>query len=134
MDEITAADEKLIEAFHLMYDHFPEAAQLVHKSKRIVALNPACKAIGREGGMICARHGPPEAHNGCLADKTVKSHSAAWKTGPKTTSDGREPIIFWLPVDGYPDFYIHFAVGYKNYVTPPVEQQLGAPPLLPPHA
>lgn len=57
-------DEALIRAFHLMYDHFPEPAQLTHKSKQIVALNPACKAIGREVGMICIKHGPPEAHAG----------------------------------------------------------------------
>ena len=49
-------DEKLIEAFHLMFDHFPEGVQLAHKSKRVVALNPACEAMGRKIGMICATH------------------------------------------------------------------------------
>jgi hypothetical protein len=113
-------DEKLIEAFHLMFDHFPEGAQLTHKSKRIMALNPACKAAGKEVGMVCARHGPPEAHRGCLANKAMKSQKTTWVTRPKTIPDGQEPVAFWLPVAGYPDFFIHFAVGYrKNYALPP---------------
>jgi hypothetical protein len=120
MDAEIQVDEKLVEAFHLMFDHFPEAAQLAHKSKQIVALNPACEAMGREVGMICARHGPPEAHQGCLAHKAVKNHKAVWKRGSRVIPDGREPVVFWLPIDGYPDFYIHYAVGYTNtYAIPP---------------
>ncbi len=116
-------DEALIRAFHLMYDHFPEPAQLTHKSKQIVALNPACKAIGREVGMMCIKHGPPEAHAGCLANKAIKNQTATWKTKPTTSLNEQTGVIFWLPVDGYPDFYIHFAVGYsKDYASTPEPQ------------
>ena len=45
MNDDFQVDEKLIEAFHLMFDHFPEGVQLAHKSKRVVALNAACKAL-----------------------------------------------------------------------------------------
>ena len=69
-------DDKLIEAFHLMYDYFPEGVQLVHKSKRIIALNSACASFGRHVGMVCSKHGPPEHHKGCLANKTLKGHKA----------------------------------------------------------
>ena len=58
MDDDIQVDQKLVEAFHLMFDHFPEGVQLAHKSKRVVAVNPACQAIGRTVGMICAKHGP----------------------------------------------------------------------------
>ena len=113
-------DEKLIEAFHLMFDHFPEGVQLAHKSKRVVALNPACEAMGRKIGMICATHGPAEAHKGCLAHKTIKYHAAAWVKGAQPGPGGQVPVVFWLPVDGYPDFFIHFGVGYmKDYTTAP---------------
>ena len=105
-DEIKA-DEKLIESFHLMYDHFPEVVQLTHKSKRIVAVNPACQAIGREVGMVCATHGPPEAHQGCLAAGAVRDQDAKWKPAGK-----EHTMAFWLPINGYPDFFIHFAMGY----------------------
>ena len=120
MDAEIKVDEKLIEAFHLMFDHFPEGAQLAHKSKKIVALNPACKAMGREVGMICAKDGPPEAHKSCLANKTVKNHKATWVTGAQTVPNGPVSVTLWLPIDGYPDFFIHFGVGYmKNYAIPP---------------
>ena len=109
-------DAKLIEAFHLMFDHFPEAAQLTHKSKQIVALNPACEAMGRKVGMICAKHGAPEAHKGCLAAKAIKEQKAKWSKAERVILDGQNPVIFWLPITGYPDFFIHFGVGYmKDY-------------------
>ena len=119
MNDDFQVDEKLIEAFHLMFDHFPEGVQLAHKSKRIVALNAACKSLGRDVGMICAKHGPAEAHKGCLAHKTIKNHVASWKKGAEPGPGGQDPVVFWLPVDGYPDFYIHFGVGYmKDYSLP----------------
>jgi len=109
--DIIEIDEKLIEAFHLMYDHFPEPATLVHKSRRVMAVNPACKIIGREPGMICARQGSAAAHKGCLAGEAVKSHQAKFRKIIIEAPDRRSITAFWLPVDGHPDFYIHFAVG-----------------------
>lgn len=132
-------DPKLIEAFHLMYDHFPEPASLVHKSRLVMAVNPACQIIGRAPGMVCARQGAAEAHRGCLAGEAVRLHRARHKKiripvpasgeaggasspapaappanprGPELSPPRfRDIIAFWLPVDGQPDFYIHFAVG-----------------------
>lgn len=111
MSDEPRADEKLIEAFHLMFDHYPKPAQLAHKSKKIVALNPAGEALGRQVGMVCATHGAPEAHQGCLAAKTVKDHKAKWRTVPPGAPGGREVVVLWLPVTGHPDFFIHFAAG-----------------------
>ncbi len=51
-------DAKVIEAFHLMWGGFPEPATLVHKSREVLAVNPACQKIGREKGMNCAKPGP----------------------------------------------------------------------------
>ena len=120
MNDDIQVDQKLVEAFHLMFDHFPEGVQLAHKSKRVVAVNPACQAIGRTVGMICAKHGPAEAHKGCLAHKTVKKHAASWAKGPEINPGGQTSVVFWLPVDGYPDYFIHFGVGYmKDYAIPP---------------
>ena len=121
MNEELHVDEKLIESFHLMYDHFPEVVQLTHKSKRIVAVNPACQAIGREVGMICAAHGPSEAHQGCLAAGAIRDQAAKWKPIPGKDN----AVVFWLPIDGYPDFYIHFAMGYAvNFSNPPEDKQV----------
>ena len=103
-------DQKVIEAFHLMYDHFPEPATLVHKSRQVMAANPACKLIGREPGMICAKQGSSEAHQGCLAGEVIKSQKARFRRIAIRTPEKIDITAFWLPIDGYPDFYIHFAV------------------------
>jgi len=123
--EDTEVDDKLIGAFHLMYDYFPEGVQLVHKSKRIIALNSACASFGRNVGMVCSQHGPPEQHNkGCLANTALKEHKATWLKGPGMTSDAPGSTIFWLHVDGYPDGYIHFGVHcMKHYSAPSSEDE-----------
>ena len=105
------ADPRLIEAFHLMYDHFPEPATLVHKSRLVIAANPACDLIGRKPGMVCARQGSAEAHKGCLATEALSRHQAKFRKISIETPEKRNITAFWLPIDGHQDFYIHFAVG-----------------------
>ncbi|ADG93691.1 conserved hypothetical protein [Arcobacter nitrofigilis DSM 7299] len=110
-------DSKIIEAFHLMWGNFPEPATLVHKSKEVIATNAACKVVGLEKGMNCATHGAPEAHKGCLANKALRSQEATFK---KAKYAEKEIISYWLPVDGYPELFIHFGVGATiNYNTIP---------------
>ena len=113
-NEITV-DPKLVEAFHLMFDCYPEAAQLTHKSKKIVALNPACEAFGRQVGMICIKHGSPESHKGCLANKAIKEQIYKRNLHLAEIPAKREYSVFWLPVPGHPDFYIHFSAGHPSY-------------------
>ncbi len=98
----------LEKAFHLMWDHFPEPVSLIHKSKCVVAVNPACSSIGRTVGSICIKHGKPEAHKGCLALKALKKQTGMYRAG---TFEKKSFVVFWLPVDEHPDYYLHFAVG-----------------------
>ena len=121
MEKEIHVDEKLLESFHLMWDHFPECVQLTHKSFLVLAVNPAASLIGREVGMVCAKHGPPEAHKGCLAKSMLKKHKAMWKAVPPVQEGKMGTIAFWLPIDGYPDFYLHFGVGYMRDYTLPNE-------------
>ncbi|MDR2945682.1 MAG: hypothetical protein LBV79_02910 [Candidatus Adiutrix sp.] len=109
--ETTAVEAKLAEAFHLMYDSFPGVAQLNHTSKRIVAVNPAARAFGRVEGMVCSQHGSPEQHQGCLAGKVARQGQS---TCLPPMADGTGLSVFWLPIEGYPEYYIHFASAYKN--------------------
>lgn len=97
----------LIDAFHLMWDHYPAPCTLVHRSREVIAVNPACREIGREPGMDCSRHGPAENHRGCLADKAVAEHKAY---RARKVANGSERIAFWLPIDGFADYYVHFSV------------------------
>lgn len=110
-------DSKVIEAFHLMWGNFPEPATLVHKSREVIAVNAACEVIGRVKGMNCATHGAPEAHRGCLANQALSAQQSAFK---KITFGEKELISYWLPVDGYPELFVHFGVGVTiNYDATP---------------
>lgn len=100
--------EELERAFHFMWETFPEPATLVHKSKKVIAVNSACQIIGREKGMNCAQHGPAEGHRGCLATKAVNAQQTAWK---KSKYGDKDMVCYWMPIPGYPDYFIHFGVG-----------------------
>lgn len=113
MNNDLKVDEKLVESFHLMYDSFPGVAQLNHKSRLIVAANPAARAFGRSEGIICLRHGSPDQHKGCLAEKALNEGREQSVHLPPM-DDGTGMTVFWLPIEGYPDFYIHFASPYKS--------------------
>lgn len=96
--------QQLISAFHLMWDNFPEPVCMTHKSFEVVAVNPACKLINREPGMICIKQGSPEAHKGCLAQKALKEQKTEYV---RKESNGVETLTYWLTIDGYPDYFIH---------------------------
>lgn len=43
-------DERILEAFHMMWDNFPGPVRLIHKSKTILAVNEAARSKGFEAG------------------------------------------------------------------------------------
>jgi hypothetical protein len=99
------ADPKLTEAFTLMWGTYPAPASLVHKSRTVIAVNEACRAGGRKPGMNCAKWDSPDRHRGCLANRVLKDQTALHK---EVRSDDGVFRVYWLPVPGYPDFYVHF--------------------------
>jgi hypothetical protein len=105
----------VIEAFHLMWGNFPESVTLVHKSGYVMAVNRAAEAMGLiEPGMNCAKIGD-KPHKGCLADKALASGETKYVHIP--LPDG-ETTGFWIPLEGYPEFFLHFSVGLTmNYRT-----------------
>lgn len=103
--EAVSPDTRLIEAFHLMWGAYPGPASLIHKSRIIIAVNKAGLEAGRKPGMICVRIGSPFIHRGCLADRTLNEGEPFYKES--RTKEGVKRI-YWLPLSGYPDYYIHF--------------------------
>ena len=99
----------VIEAFHLMWDNFPEPASLVHKSREVMAVNKAHGALGYlKPGMNCSKTGAPGAHKGCLANQALASGEAVYAV---VKPAAKEIIAYWLPLDGHPEFFVHFGVG-----------------------
>ena len=115
MSETATLPQNVIDAFHLMWNGFPEPVMLTHKSFEVVAVNRACAARGFKPGFHCNKLGTPEQHKGCMAQKCVRSGEAQCKA---IQMPDNEAVGFWLPVEGHPDFFLHFGVGTSlNYKT-----------------
>ena len=115
METAVELPESVISAFHLMWDGFPEPVNIIHKSRKIMAVNRAGQAVGLTPGLFCSRLGSPKDHKGCLANKCVATGEPQYVAIAKET---HEAVGFWLPIEGYPEFYIHFGVGTSlNYKT-----------------
>lgn len=100
----------VIDAFHLMWGNYPEPASLVHRTHEVIAVNKAYDNLGiLKPGMNYTQLGTAENHRGCLASKCIKEQKAKYTY----MGSGQKVLAFWLPVDGYPDLYIHFGVGNR---------------------
>lgn len=102
------APQELVEAFSLMWGTYPNPASLVHKSRTIIVVNESCHQGGRTPGMNCAKWDSPERHKGCLANQTLKTQQPLYKEIHNEQGVSR---TYWLPVPGYPDYYVHFGTG-----------------------
>ena len=102
--ETKDSTEALIASFHRTWDAFPGIARLIDRQHRILASNPMAEKAGFIVGAICAKIGEPASHRGCKMGKM-------FETGKSQTDQvlhGR--IRGWFPVEGFPDFCIHFGL------------------------
>ena len=101
-------DQELIQAFHAMWDNFPEVVMLILKSREIIAVNKSGQDLGIKPGIRCSSFGKPEQHKGCLCNKAADSKQPVYITyqGPYGKAYG-----YWLPVPEKPEWIIHFGVG-----------------------
>jgi hypothetical protein len=91
-----------------MWDNYPEFAMLLHKDKLIVAVNKEGEKLGLAVGAKCENCLPLEVHKDCLLDEVFKTRRWAYRR----RQDKNGGIIhFWVPLDGYVDYLVHFQVG-----------------------
>ena len=123
MSEQEQTEATLSEAFHLMYDGLPEPVQLCHKTYRVVAVNPACERYGRKPGVVCAQGCPGLKAGLCRQAQMRKAGTTTWLYTEKTETTPRM-TTFWIPVAGYPDYYVHFGIGVTiDFAARPTEEQ-----------
>ncbi|GFZ30217.1 hypothetical protein CSC2_07430 [Clostridium zeae] len=101
-------DEKIIEAFHMMWDNFPGSVRLIHKNRTVLAVNEIARQNGFEVGVMCIKIGSPEIHRGCKANVALSTKKA------QIGKLGEDRIRYWIPVTGYDDIYIHFSIDTKT--------------------
>ena len=102
------SNEEIIQAFHAMWDNFPEAVMITQKSREIIAVNKKAAEFGLKTGIKCSSIGAPENHRGCKCN-------AACDTGEAQFCEyqgafGRA-FGYWIPIVGKEDWIIHFGCG-----------------------
>ena len=106
------SESQVITAFEMMWGKYTEPVRLIHRNFDIIAVNEACKAIGIVEGVKCNAKNP-EMHKGCKAMEALKTNVAKVVTSER---DGMPWTTFWIPVSGFPDYYIHFTNGLNEYM------------------
>jgi len=98
------SEERAVEMFHAMWDHFPARARLIRSDRTVLAVNRFAEAEGMRAGERCCDRPPLESHRHCLADAALRE-----KRGMRVCrADGT--IVFWTPLDGFGDLYVHGSI------------------------
>lgn len=119
-----APSQEVIEAFHTMWDNFPEPTSLVHKSTEVIAVN---KCHFLEPGTYCSKTGGGP-HVGCRAQKALRSGEAEIGVGHSPFED-KDMITYWIPLERCPDYFVHlsirFRIDYENktFAIAPIEKE-----------
>ena len=100
-------DAEIIEAFHMMWDNFPERARLIRKDRTVLAVNKAAALEGFKTGERCIDSPPKEGHKGCKANTALREKCGIYDIG----TDGTR-IRFWVPLEGSDceEMYVHFSL------------------------
>ena len=107
-------DDVIIQAFHAMWDKFPEPVMMIKRSREIIALNPACEASGLQPGMKCSSVGSPEQHKGCRCNQAIDTASPVCVAYQSAKG---QAYGYWIPVAEKPEWILHFSVGvYAEYL------------------
>lgn len=97
-------DDKIIEAFYMMWDSFPGSVRLIHKNHTVLAANEIARKAGFDVGVICSKVGVPELHRGCKANLVLSTKKA------QSTKSEEGKIRYWIPVKDCDDVYVHFTI------------------------
>ena len=108
MNSKISTNEEIIQAFHLMWDNFPEPVMITQKNREMIAVNKKGEELGLKPGIKCSSIGKPENHKGCRCNEAVNSNIPVC-----ITYDGAfgKAFGYWIPIPGKPDWIIHFGVG-----------------------
>ena len=101
-------DQEVINAFHIMWDNFPEPVTITQRSREMIAVNKKAAELGLKPGIKCSSIGKPEDHKGCLCNQAIdegKSVHVAYE-GSQGKAYG-----FWTPITERPEWILHFSVG-----------------------
>ncbi len=108
------SERQLITAFELMWGKYTEPVMLIDHKFNIIAINEAYKATGGVAGVVGGKCNVlnPELHNGCKAMVALNTQVTQVKT---IEMEGIKHTTLWIPITGFPDYFIHLANGANEY-------------------
>ncbi len=102
--EVPERYREAVDEFHRMWDAFPGPARLTLPDHTVLAVNEPAVAGGFYEGCTCSTVRAPQTHRGCKL-------AAMFKTGQSQVQRfGERKIKGWMPVGGYPDLCVHYAI------------------------
>jgi len=106
-------EQKVLEAFELMWGPFPERVMLVQKNRTIVAVNESARAAGAEVGIKCFTLNPTnltgEHCKHCKANLALHERRAV-----VSHEDDNKVLAYWIPLNDVEEMYVHFAIRLAN--------------------
>ena len=102
-------EDEVLEAFKIMWSKYPEPAMLINRGKRVMAVNWACRLVSPSVGSFCHEIGGcKDMNNSCLMYDCLDKCKAAHI---KVDNGQKQWSIHWVPVEGHPDYCVHFFAG-----------------------
>jgi hypothetical protein len=105
-------DQRILDAFQMMWGPFPGPVLLVHKNRTVLAVNDRARDSGVSVGIKCFSLNPEIGSNDnhckhCKATLAVETGDAIRSQG---LTGGQDSISYWIPLKETPDVYVHFAI------------------------
>lgn len=111
-------DQKILDAFAMMWGLFPEPVMLIQKDRTILAVNQQASQMGISAGIRCSTLNqecePGQSCKHCQANLALNSQQAVMKQSAK---DGACILGYWVPVEGHAGLYVHFGIGMAKPLT-----------------
>jgi hypothetical protein len=119
-------DQKMLEAFQMMWGPFPEPVMLVHKNRTILAVNDLARSAGIPVETKCFSLNPEARGAACKQCKANLALRERRTVCTEENQNGNRIIGYWMPLKDE-DIYVHFGVGTAQAMgcqpCPPVKME-----------
>lgn len=110
-------DQKVVDAFQMMWGPFPEPVLLVQKNRTILAINDAARKVGVPLGIKCSSLNPEtKTDDNCKDCKALQSLRSATAITESSLTGKRHLKAYWVPLQNFEDVYVHFAINITEEI------------------
>jgi hypothetical protein len=114
-NENVKSEEKVLEAFHMMWDEYPSPVMLLSRKHDIISVNKAADIMGIPTGIKCHELTPGVSHaKYCKAGAALKSGTGKREVCKLETN---QQVIdsYWVPVHEGEGYLLHFGNDITEY-------------------